>query len=521
MDTLLNRFGTIVNGVITGFDRIVFKGIIRPIMHAAGMESFLVARKVLNKDFKEYAMKQSQAIVESAEKIAAEQCGSEVTYIRSLNERKEELAHSRQNENGVKEGLIGAWSCVESCNTFRSSFDPTKKYPTLRNERSKCKHLYFYYDDPVYGFMHVRLQTWLPYEIQIALNGREWLRRSLDTAGCGYLLSGNKFLHIDDYGLAQELPDAQAKTDFNEALNGFLPSVFPRMPEILGPGLSYYWTFWQSEVAKDYIFKDREALAALMDEFLLHAMITGKGDRILQYFGRPVRANGQPHHLTDPEIVSRAKQWYDGLRVRHWQDKNSVKFYNEHNVLRFEMTMNDPGRFKTSRHAEGQKESEPKKFMPIRKGIADTAARVEASNNVIDRFTEHMAVVEEKTRLGALLAPVTSPIVHADKRVRALDVFGKDKELLSALSDPAFNVHAITNKDLQKSLGETTWANNLSQKQLSGKISRHLRLLREHGLIEMLPNQRKYKLTDKGCKITAGLAAASAASVIDLLKSAA
>ena len=52
MDTLLNNFNTLVNGVITGFDRILFKGIIRPIMHAAGMESLLVARGVKNKDFK-------------------------------------------------------------------------------------------------------------------------------------------------------------------------------------------------------------------------------------------------------------------------------------------------------------------------------------------------------------------------------------------------------------------------------------------------------------------------------------
>ena len=40
MDILLNRLGSLVNGVITGFDRIVFKGIIKPIMHAAGMQDF-------------------------------------------------------------------------------------------------------------------------------------------------------------------------------------------------------------------------------------------------------------------------------------------------------------------------------------------------------------------------------------------------------------------------------------------------------------------------------------------------
>ena len=440
MDSLLSKFETLVNSVITGFDRIMFKGIIQPIMHAEGMESFLIARKIKNKDFKDYAIAQSQSIVQSAEETSREHFNRGVTYIPSANERKEKLAHDRQKENGVKEGLIGiwiaakllAWSCVESCNTFRSTFDPNKTYPILRNERSKCKHLYYYFDDPVYGFMNVRLQTWAPYQIQFALNGREWLRRSLDAAGCGYVLDGNKFLHIDDYDLAQRFLDEQVQTDFSQMLKGFLPSVFPNMPEILGPGLSYRWTFWQSEVAKDYIFNDRDQLSALMDDFLLHALITGKGDRVLKYFGAPVKSNGQPYSTANPEILSRAKTWYDGLRVRHWKISNSVKFYNEHNVLRFEMTMNDPTRFKIHRHAENQDKSEPKRFMPMRKGIADTAARAQVSKDVANRFSEQMAAVEVKTPLGELLAPVSAPINRNGKRVRALDVLGKDLEFLRA-----------------------------------------------------------------------------------------
>jgi len=520
MDTLSSKFNSIVNSVIVGFDRIVFKGIIPSIVYSAGIQSFLISRNVLNKDFKAYAMAQSQTIVASAEEISQSQCGCGIAYIPSINVRKEELAHKRQKESGAKEGLIGVWACVESCNTFRSTYDPTQKYPFLRAERSRCKHLYFYFDDPVYGFMSIRLQTWAPYEIQIALNGREWLRRSLDSVGCGYVLSGNKFLHIDDYGLAQELLDLQTRTCFEDVLNGFLPSVFPLMPEVLGP-LRYYWTFWQSEMAKDYIFNDKGALGALMDDFQIHALVTGNGERILKYFGSPTRLDGQPRMNSHKEVLSRTNDWHDGLRVRHWDGKNSVKLYNEQNVLRFEMTMNDPRKFRIYRHAEGQCKSEPKKLMPMRKGIADAAARADISKNIVNRFSEHMAAVEEKTRLGELLAPVASPVSRQGKKARALDVFGKDREFICAISDPAFDVHAITNEGLQKRLAGTAWAKNMSGGRLSGRISRHLRLLREHGLIRKLPNQRKYSLTDKGRKLTAAIEAASAASVNDLIKLAA
>ena len=521
MDTLSGMLGAKVKGILTGFDRIIFKGFLLPIMGAAGMASFLRARHIKNKDFKGYAMAQSQAIVRSAEELSLREYGSGVEYIPSLNTRKESLAHDRQKAKGITEGLIGVWSCVESCNTFRSTFDPAQTYPQLKYAQSKCKHLYFYFDDPVYGFMSARLQTWAPYEIQVALNGREWLRRSLDGAGCKYVLGGNKFLHIDDYGLAQGILDEQPKTLFCDVLNGFLPTVFPAMPEVLGKGLSYHWTLWQSEVAKDYIFNDAGELGGLMDDLMIHAMITGKGERILKYFGSPVRKDGQPRQGTNPEIISRAINWYDGVRVRHWNGSNSVKFYNEHNVLRFEMTMNDPTVFKIHRHAENQDKSEEKRFMPMRKGVADTAARVDISKQVINRFTEHMAAVEQKTRFGEVLSQVTSPITNQGKRIRAIDAFGKDKKLLLAIANPAFDVHAITNKGLQETFRREDWAKGMAGKQLSGRITRQLRMLRAHGLIRKLPNQRKYALTDKGRKLTAAIEAASAASVNALLKMAA
>jgi hypothetical protein len=194
-----------------------------------------------------------------------------------------------------------------------------------------------------------------------------------------------------------------------------------------------------------------------MEDFQLHAMITGKGERRLKYFGSPVKRDGQPRQISNPEVVSRINTWYDGLRVRHWVDKNSVKFYNEHNVLRFEMTMNDPSKFKIYRHAESQKKTEPKKFMPIRKGIADTVVRAEVSKKILDRFAEHMAAVEEKTRLGELVAPISSPMRRNGKKIRALDVFGKDLEFLRAVSDPGLSISGMTNKGLQKMLAGTLW----------------------------------------------------------------
>lgn len=521
METFLQRFAGKVKGVITGFDRIVFKGCIRPLMFAAGAMSFLRGRGVLNKDYKDWMMQQSAVMVETAERYARTNTGRGIDAIRSSKERKEDLAHTRQKERGVKAGLIGVWSSTEACSTYRACYDAKAGFPQLRQDFGRCKHLYFYYDHPQYGFMSVRLQTYFPYGIQIALNGREWLRRSLDRQGVAYVVHGNKFLHIADYAAAQKQLDLQSDARWATLLNGFLPDVFPSMAQTLGPRLSYYWTLWQSEWATDYIFDSPATLNPMMDSLLRHALATGTCERVLRYMGRPVNAQGQPHPLAEPEVMTRAAIWHDGMRIRHWVDENSVKLYNEHNVLRAEMTMNNPAMFRVWRHTEGQPKSAKKTRQPLRKGIADIPLRAQVANDVNEGFMKHMATLRSDTPLRQLFDAHTRPLIRQGRRYRALDIVGKDRELLLAISDPKYAVCGITNSSLQNTLLKSPWTNGRKGKALSARISRQLRLLREHGLIRKVPYRRKYMLTDTGRSLVTALPALLDASIQQLTEKAA
>ena len=133
MDTLLHRFGSLVKGVITGFDRIVFKGQIRPLLYAAGMQAFLGTHGVLNKNYKDWVTEQSKQIVEYANQYSRDVFGCDVGYIASCYERKETLAHEQQKKLGIENGLIGIWSCVETCKTFKSTYDAVLGYPKISN----------------------------------------------------------------------------------------------------------------------------------------------------------------------------------------------------------------------------------------------------------------------------------------------------------------------------------------------------------------------------------------------------
>jgi hypothetical protein len=520
MDSFLRKFGSKIKGVLTGFDRIVFKGCFRHLSYADGAARFLARRGVLNKDYKAWMRDRSEEIVAAAMRIAVERTGECVAHIPSLHVRKEELAHARMRERQVDAGLVGVWSCTESCRTFRAVFDPGAGRPKLRPDAGRCKHLYFYHNHPEFGFMSVRLQTWFPYEAQIALNGREWLRRGLEARGVAHTVNGNKFLSVGDFAAAQAILDAQPLAPWFGILDGFAREAFPTMEATLGGGPGYRWSLWQSEWATDYIFDSPASVAPLMDDLLRHELANGTGERVLRYFGRPVRPGGQPHPLADPEILSKATVWRDGVRMRHWLDGNSVKFYNEHNALRFETTLNNPAPFKVWRRKEGAPEG-PKERLPLRKGVADIPLRAEVCGEINARFVAQAAQVRDEVPVREVVESLGRK-TRGGRTVRALDILAKDRELLAAVAAPALaSLGGITNKALQKTLAGKAWAKGMDGKRLSARIGRHLRLLRDHGVICKAPGQRKYHLSEKGRRLAAIVPAIMSASTEKLTQHAA
>jgi hypothetical protein len=134
---------------------------------------------------------------------------------------------------------------------------------------------------------------------------------------------------------------------------------------------------------------------------------------------------------------------------------------------------------------------------------------------------EQMATLRDNTPLRDMFHDLTRASVQDGRRIRALDITGKDQALLLAIADPQYVVSGITNRRLQQALRTSPWAKGGTDKQLSARISRHLRLFRDHGLMRKMPNQRKYILTEKGRTLTTALDAMLAASTQQLMEKAA
>ena len=55
--------------------------------------------------------------------------------------------------------------------------------------------------------MHVKLQTWFPFQIQVYINGREMMKHVFDANHISYRMYDNSFSEISDIQKAQELAD--------------------------------------------------------------------------------------------------------------------------------------------------------------------------------------------------------------------------------------------------------------------------------------------------------------------------
>ena len=177
MEIFLQRFAAVVWGVLSGFDRVVFKGRLPQLYSPDGMNCYAAANHVRRLDFKAHAKEVTRQVLAS--------------------------------------------SLVESAKAAG------------------------------------RFQ---PIEVQIGLNGREWLAHRMDREGLKYRRSDNKFLWVEDWQQAQRWLAEQQRTNWVQEFDALWKPLHPghlgRLP------LPYNWAVHQSEWATDVAFRSRAEVAA-------------------------------------------------------------------------------------------------------------------------------------------------------------------------------------------------------------------------------------------------------------------
>ena len=184
MSTILEQFKDKINGTFAFFDRMIIKGHIRQFFSNSGKGFFLSKQNVLLKDFSAYANQVTSDIVTHVEKMA-EETHRPLRYLTSAKIPKEQTALEILRDDPVDEGLICILSVVEYCQTLQPIKNRDGKLELCTVDR-KCKYYYFYFLDKHFGFMHVKLQTWFPFLIQVYINGREMMKHVFNENGIMY-----------------------------------------------------------------------------------------------------------------------------------------------------------------------------------------------------------------------------------------------------------------------------------------------------------------------------------------------
>jgi hypothetical protein len=233
MHTFLRVFAGLVWGVLHGFDRLVFRGHLRQITTVGGMAHYLHTCRVLYKDFEDYVQHKTSQLIEASLQGASQQ-QRPVIYLPSCHVSKEEQAATIATRDGIREGLICVFKCVEPCWTFDVHRNRARHELELQGKMGKCSFLYHYYQHPDFGAMYGRVQTWFPFALQIGINGREWLTRQLHKEGVPYRRYDNKVTWVDDLPRAQQLLDAQLQENWPHRLEALRRLIHPAHPDLLG-----------------------------------------------------------------------------------------------------------------------------------------------------------------------------------------------------------------------------------------------------------------------------------------------
>jgi hypothetical protein len=512
---LMELYKNKIMGAIRGLDRIRFRGTQRWLANEAGMRTFLSSQHILLKDFKQWAEGMTSSIRKSCHS-RAEQLGIIIQYLRSGAIDKEKLVRGIADQRGITTGSICLLSVVEQCIAPTVKGNRATKKLELKMVPRKCVWLYHYFNHPEFGFGHVRLQSWAPFNIFICLNGRHWLERSLQKHNISYLKDGNCFPWIEDVEVAQALTDKQLETNWSDMLNGLVRNICPGLNSILPLRPDYYWSADETEWATDIMFNSSKELDKLYPSLIHHAMRICDSPSIMRYMGRRnISLSGQIKGRLPREVMTDYRKFYEGVRVKHWLNRNSVKLYNKSgSILRVETTINKTRDFKVYRHPDDDK-SRPASWQRMRKGVSDLHRRCEISDKCNERYSDGLAAGQIEEKLKEVVSPACNKVKKKGKTYRGLNPWQQeDYKLLTFLAKGEHAISGFRNKDLRRWLYAKSEAlSKQEQKRYSSRTTRRIKLLRVHGLVKKVAKENRYILTAKGQKFACALLSASAVDI--------
>ena len=496
---IIQEYAEKINGVLQTFDRMIINGYVLQLCNYRQFMYYLIEKEIKLVEFTKFAQEQTKELCNHIEKYIKEN-DVKLQYIQSGKIDKGELAMDEMDEEseGSKVGLISAFSIVQICNTMTVKPNKESHHLKISSKSTKCKHYYLYYNDEEFGFMYLKIQTWFPYNIQIYINGREYLSKVLAKNNIKYEMYNNSFSYIEDFEKAQELADGILSKKLSDSFDGMAKKINNLLPEIERIfNHTYYWCIDQCEFATDINFKSREDLSNIYKPLVENAFFTFSSQDIYSFFGR--RLN-RIHKFTKGEIVSDLRHREQGFRIKFKINSNQVKMYDKGNNLRIEVTINNPKDFKILKSEVDKttgEVTETKKWVPMGKSVANLYRYVEISKSITSRYINALPQIDtDKVPVNEFTTVSSRKDVNG-RVYSAFNILSSDTlRLFTSLADGAFLINGFNNKLLRQKI----FTDSDSKPNIS-RTTRLISKLRAHRLIKKVPKSNRYYLTTNGRKV--------------------
>jgi hypothetical protein len=486
----LTKFAALIVAPLSCFDRVIFKGYL-PFggdEHLNGYVDHVL--KMRRCDFPKFLEQHSQTLVEHAQQHAR-RFGRPYEY-RQGRFSKEKFIQELMRKDKLDVGLVAVLCVQETCRAVKLLYGKGK--PRLAFARRPQRVLYYYWIDANFGLMHLRLQTWFPYTMQVYVNGHSWLAQQMRQWGLGFTQHDNAFVQLDDPARAQQLADGFAKLPWVKQLTKWARQFNPLLTgRGWLAGQSYYWVTEQAEYSTDVLFASRSKLAELYPRLLDHAVVNFSAQDILTFLGRKLHGNFQGEVLTDLK-----KRRCPGARVKHRVKDNWLKMYDKFGLLlRVETVINQPREFRVRRKRERDGRT-VMVWCPMNKGVTNLPSYQQVMRSANERYLDALSVVADPTGSYQSVSHVAEAKVSAGRRYAGFNPAKRDDaRLFQAVLSGDHLLRGFHNAEIREALyGPTSDADE--RRRQANRVTRLLKRLHVRGLLAKIPRTRRWRVTAQG-----------------------
>src|SRR5438552_8813407 len=418
----------------------------------------------------------SRRFVDAMERFAETEGVDLVTF--EKGQRKDDVAHEYLAKFKGDEGVLFIGKAQEKASVFRTEKrrrPDGSRYPWIIRSKTPVNHYYVYLLDRDFGPLFIKFCSYFPYAAKLCLNGHEWLKRQLTQRGIAYEPLDNGIRSSEDPARVQRIATTldAAKIDavFRKWL-GRLPHPFTAAHR--AAGYRYQLSILQAEFALTQVLDRPRTGRGFFEEVMRENLDLGRPDQMQLIFNRRVtRQTPGPFRtriLTEGVVPS--------LHVDY--KKSRVKQYHkEGQALRTETTINNTYDFEIGRALHN---------LPALREIGFAANR----RLLRVEYLSHDCLIGEDD-----IEAVSQPIVVDHQRAAALRsgdacVLPLLQSLCLFVLSPTGFRHRDTRAPIAQLLGRDL------DHYAAGHMTYDLRRLRLHGLIERVPHNHRYRLTDLG-----------------------